>query len=332
MGIILKIRKIISDYDELRTKNRESLKSNNPEVAAMLIGLEEEFAKFVEKRGFSSIQVSVSLGQGLLPKTPIVYFRDSRVSISGQAGVYGALILKPSTTEVQAAPFILTLTQGIHALTKEYGKPKAESLLKENAFNISAIHGKRLADAGFQINTTNEELNIRIAEKSYKLSTTASKLWNDIDKLLSVYVSYSSMGADKDISKISGFQSERVIRSILLRRGQPAFRNKLKQINNGKCLVTGCDVDSILEAAHIIPVAENGSMSVHNGLLLRSDIHTLFDLNKLGINKSGKLFWCKELQGHSYYNKFKKLGMPKISMKLSSNLNERFKAFKIADL
>src|SRR5439155_270636 len=41
-----------------------------------------------------------------------------------------------------------------------------------------------------------------------------------------------------------------------------------------------------LEAAHIQPYSENSSCRVTNGVLLRADIHTLFDLNLLGIEPS----------------------------------------------
>jgi putative restriction endonuclease len=39
----------------------------------------------------------------------------------------------------------------------------------------------------------------------------------------------------------------------------------------------------VLEAAHIRPYAESGPHRLPNGLLLRSDIHTLFDLGYLTV-------------------------------------------------
>lgn len=42
-------------------------------------------------------------------------------------------------------------------------------------------------------------------------------------------------------------------------------------------------VVSILEAAHINPYRGEGDNHPDNGLLLRADIHTLFDLDLLGI-------------------------------------------------
>ena len=50
--------------------------------------------------------------------------------------------------------------------------------------------------------------------------------------------------------------------------------------------MSSCDAIDALEAAHIVPASEGGRMVRANGLLLRADLHTLFDLNLLGINPS----------------------------------------------
>jgi putative restriction endonuclease len=44
-----------------------------------------------------------------------------------------------------------------------------------------------------------------------------------------------------------------------------------------RCAVTGERVLPVLQAAHIRPYAAGGEHRVDNGLLLRSDVHTLFD-------------------------------------------------------
>ncbi|MDQ2889963.1 MAG: HNH endonuclease [Gemmatimonadota bacterium] len=77
---------------------------------------------------------------------------------------------------------------------------------------------------------------------------------------------------------------ETVMASIVRRRGQPAFRRTLLAAYRRKCAVTGCDVTEALEAAHLIPY--NGEKTNHpaNGILLRADIHTLFDLGLLSVH------------------------------------------------
>ena len=77
---------------------------------------------------------------------------------------------------------------------------------------------------------------------------------------------------------------ERVLASIVRRRGQPAFRRALLEVYQGRCVISGCAVESILEAAHICPYRGPTTNDTSNGLLRRADIHTLFDLHLLKIS------------------------------------------------
>ncbi len=78
-------------------------------------------------------------------------------------------------------------------------------------------------------------------------------------------------------------ERERINRSIVLRRGQPSFRKLLLTAYDGKCAITGCNAPDTLEAAHILGYRGNFSNKANNGLLLRADIHTLFDLRLLAV-------------------------------------------------
>ncbi|MGY3090818.1 putative restriction endonuclease [Hymenobacter sp. UYAg731] len=77
---------------------------------------------------------------------------------------------------------------------------------------------------------------------------------------------------------------EWVLASIVRRRGQAAFRNSLLTAYASTCPVTGCQVEPLLEAAHIIPYQGPSTNHVQNGMPLRADIHTLFDLQLLAID------------------------------------------------
>lgn len=68
------------------------------------------------------------------------------------------------------------------------------------------------------------------------------------------------------------------------RQGQSAFRQALMMAYDYQCAVTGCDVRDTLQAAHIVPVSATGQHHVQNGLLLRADIHNLFDRGLLTID------------------------------------------------
>jgi HNH endonuclease len=96
-------------------------------------------------------------------------------------------------------------------------------------------------------------------------------------------------------------ERQRTLREIVERRGQPSFRRTLIEEHQGRCVITGCDAVSALEAAHIMAFSDLGSDKVSNGLLLRADIHTLFDLDLIRIDPdSMKVVLAPKLRGTCY--------------------------------
>lgn len=75
----------------------------------------------------------------------------------------------------------------------------------------------------------------------------------------------------------------RAMQEVVVRRGQADFRDRLLDAY-GRCAVTGSEVATVLEAAHIDRYFGDNSHHVTNGLLLRSDIHTLFDAQFLTVD------------------------------------------------
>lgn len=61
------------------------------------------------------------------------------------------------------------------------------------------------------------------------------------------------------------------------RLGQGAFRLVVTDIYSRRCAITGERTLPALEAAHIRPYNDGGPHEASNGLLLRRDIHSLFD-------------------------------------------------------
>ena len=61
------------------------------------------------------------------------------------------------------------------------------------------------------------------------------------------------------------------------RLGQGAFRVLVTDIYNRRCAITHERTLPALEAAHIRPYGDGGEHEARNGLLLRRDIHSLFD-------------------------------------------------------
>ncbi|MCF6156446.1 MAG: HNH endonuclease [Candidatus Brocadia sp.] len=79
-------------------------------------------------------------------------------------------------------------------------------------------------------------------------------------------------------------ERRKTLHDIVLRQGQPAFRKSLLDAYGGRCAITECDVVHVLESAHIYPYQGEETNTVTNGLLLRSDIHTLFDLHIITVH------------------------------------------------
>ncbi|MDX2564163.1 HNH endonuclease signature motif containing protein [Streptomyces sp. TX20-6-3] len=68
------------------------------------------------------------------------------------------------------------------------------------------------------------------------------------------------------------------------RIGQPQFRERLLQEQGELCAITGPAPACVLEAAHLYSYADSGEHHDFGGLLLRRDIHRLFDLGHLAID------------------------------------------------
>ncbi|WP_455901453.1 HNH endonuclease [Rhodococcus gordoniae] len=89
---------------------------------------------------------------------------------------------------------------------------------------------------------------------------------------------------------------------IQARVGQGKFRTALLRKYGLSCAVTGPCPAEALEAAHLIPFAEHETHDVDSGLLLRSDIHRLFDAGSLAINPdTGAVELAAELLNYPAY-------------------------------
>lgn len=72
-------------------------------------------------------------------------------------------------------------------------------------------------------------------------------------------------------------ERRRVLQEVTQRPGQGRFRDALLETYDRRCALTGADHEITLQAAHIVPVQDGGTDEVSNGLLLRADVHLLFD-------------------------------------------------------
>jgi predicted restriction endonuclease len=81
---------------------------------------------------------------------------------------------------------------------------------------------------------------------------------------------------------------DRVMQEIAVRRGATAFRNSQLKRFCKQCAISGCTLVDVLEAAHIRAYRAEYDNNQKNGILLRSDLHTLFDLDLLAVNPTNQ--------------------------------------------
>lgn len=97
---------------------------------------------------------------------------------------------------------------------------------------------------------------------------------------------------------------QRVLAAVVRRRGQRKFRAGLLRVYGGKCAISGCAVEAILEAAHVTPYLGPDTNALSNGILLRADLHTLWDLGLIAIEPRSMRLWISPSLAGSEYVQF----------------------------
>ncbi len=113
-----------------------------------------------------------------------------------------------------------------------------------------------------------------------------------------------------------------------VRLGQGAFRVLVTDAYSRRCTVTGEKTLPVLEAAHIKPYASSGPHFTSNGLLLRSDMHKLFDggyltiTNELKVEISSRI--KEEFQNGKEYYQYHGRSLLFVPSKENEKPNEKY--------
>jgi putative restriction endonuclease len=125
--------------------------------------------------------------------------------------------------------------------------------------------------------------------KTYDTSTPLGRqLYEKVMRILDGYHNIEWQKAESDdIGNVAEcnldtrYGSSRIVKS---RIGQGTFRLLVTKAYHYGCAITGVKTLPALEAAHIRPYSDYGPNKTCNGLLLRRDIHALFDKGYITIN------------------------------------------------
>lgn len=101
------------------------------------------------------------------------------------------------------------------------------------------------------------------------------------------------------------------------RRGQSRFRLEVQE-NYRRCVVTGEHALPVLEAAHIKPHSREANYDLENGLLLRRDVHALFDEGLATVTpdlefKVSRLLHEEYDNGQAYYQMQRRLDLSQVA-------------------
>jgi putative restriction endonuclease len=99
-------------------------------------------------------------------------------------------------------------------------------------------------------------------------------------------------------------EQDRPFQAIRARRGLASFRDKLIARYGARCMISGCNVLALLEACHVSKYHGPEDNHPANGVLLRSDLHTLFDLDLIGINPADMEIAVHDKLKGTEYEKF----------------------------
>jgi putative restriction endonuclease len=151
---------------------------------------------------------------------------------------------------------------------------------------------------------SNWSFNI-VAGKRYDTSEPIGKdLWAKVESLLF----HQQIGSRPDSSIRVAEQTPRYGSKhfVETRLGQSAFRTIVIDAYGRRCSISGEKTVPVLEASHIKPYSELGPNTPHNGILLRADLHILFDQGYLTITDDYQVEISRRIKeeyenGRDYY-------------------------------
>ena len=134
-----------------------------------------------------------------------------------------------------------------------------------------------------------------VSGKKYDASVgEGARVWQQVHALIQAGAGTSAVH-DRDAIIPEVFGKSYLRKS---RPGQAGFRIGLTEAYQRRCAITGENILPVLEAAHIQPVARQGTNDLTNGLLLRSDMHTLYDEGLLGVTPDYRIKVSEQIREH----------------------------------
>ena len=130
-----------------------------------------------------------------------------------------------------------------------------------------------------------------------------ARLWEQVQMRLQKYPVVPAEEKKVPVRERPRYGDEYLVRPRL---GQGGFRVEVTEAYGRRGAMTGERILPVLQASHIKPYAESGPHDVQNGLLLRADLHILFDRGYVTVTRDHRVEASKRLKeefdnGEEYY-------------------------------
>ena len=287
--------KIISEYPDAI---KEPIKNHNlvkfiEKTAVEIIksNLPEKFKSFKVK---GSAGEGRWIGTGKSERNPWIAVLNENITSGASKGYY------TTYSFIHKSDFIiLSVAQSDHEMKSKYSDNKIPKVLNNYADLMRLqLNSKKYSkfDSGIPevLDKNGDKLFLNrigaVYHKKYNINELPSdkELKEDLSLMLEaywdIYKNGGRPGLENEIIQNNEFdpnnidsEKEKVLRSVTYRRGQKKFRDNLLRAYDSECVMSGCREEEVLQAAHILPYTDAETNKIDNGLLLRADLHNLFD-------------------------------------------------------
>lgn len=178
---------------------------------------------------------------------------------------------------------------------------------RENSATLLIITYKLLELFIYKIS---DESNILNKDDSYKLHLVESAIIQLLPILDWDFESNKVIINDPSVEKVkilfneaeNDLEYKTVERTLRIRRGQNKLRNNLLKLYNNTCCISNIKMNELLHACHLLPHATSGLNITTNAILLRSDLHDLFDSHLIGIEPKKNQICTNKILDQTEYN------------------------------
>jgi putative restriction endonuclease len=136
---------------------------------------------------------------------------------------------------------------------------------------------------------TNFKMSTQVGKRYSTENSEGRNLWSQLEVRLVKYLQ-PNLEQSKSLAMVAENVSPGYRELIAkVRIGQGSFRTAVTEAYFRRCSITGERTLPVLEAAHIKSYAKSGPNLATNGLLLRSDLHKLFDTGYITVTQKLKV-------------------------------------------